>query len=84
MDVIYLFVPTNRPERFAKALGSGAYRIILNLEDAVKPGDKSAARDAISDAYLDWARVVVWINDATAPAFTDDLVWLAGCRAGSY
>ncbi len=31
----YLFVPGNRPERFAKALGSGADRVVLDLEDAV-------------------------------------------------
>ena len=43
----YLFVPGNRPERFAKALASGADRIILDLEDAVAPGDKAAARAAI-------------------------------------
>ena len=31
----YLFVPGNRPERFAKALGSGADAVVLDLEDAV-------------------------------------------------
>ena len=32
----YLFVPGNRAERFAKALASGADRVILDLEDAVE------------------------------------------------
>lgn len=33
-----LFVPGNRPERFAKALASGADAVILDLEDAVPEG----------------------------------------------
>ena len=43
LPVSYLFVPGNRPERFAKALASGAGAIILDLEDAVAPADKAAA-----------------------------------------
>lgn len=83
MSVTFLFVPGNRPERFAKALASGADRIILDLEDAVRAEDKAAARDAITDADLDWSRVVVRINDATAPGFVDDLDWLPDCRAAA-
>ena len=45
----YLFVPGNRPERFAKALASGADAVILDLEDAVAAGDKERARGAIAD-----------------------------------
>ena len=43
----FLFVPANRPERFHKALASGADAVILDLEDAVPPADKGAARDAV-------------------------------------
>lgn len=43
-----LFVPGNRPERFAKALVSGADAVILDLEDAVPSADKDAARAAIA------------------------------------
>jgi citrate lyase beta subunit len=39
-----LFVPGNRPDRYAKAAASGADAIILDLEDAVAPADKSSAR----------------------------------------
>jgi len=39
-----LFVPGIRPERFDKALASGADQVCLDLEDAVPPGDKDAAR----------------------------------------
>ena len=44
----YLFVPGNRPERFAKALGSGADAVVLDLEDAVALPAKGEARDAIA------------------------------------
>jgi citrate lyase subunit beta/citryl-CoA lyase len=43
----YLFVPGDRPERFAKAAASGAGCIVLDLEDAVAPGAKDAAREAV-------------------------------------
>ncbi|MBN3799783.1 aldolase/citrate lyase family protein, partial [Burkholderia sp. Ac-20392] len=39
-----LFVPATRPERFAKALDSGADCIIVDLEDAVSPDSKDDAR----------------------------------------
>lgn len=41
-----LFVPGSRPERFDKALASGADLVTIDLEDAVGPADKDAARDA--------------------------------------
>lgn len=46
-----LFVPGDRPERFAKAAASGADAIILDLEDSVLPEDKGTARRAVA-AYL--------------------------------
>jgi citrate lyase subunit beta / citryl-CoA lyase len=74
----YLFVPGNRPERFAKALASGADAIVLDLEDAVAPAAKGEARDAIAQWFghatgADLDRVVVRINDALSTAFADDL-----------
>lgn len=39
-----LFVPATRPERFAKALNSGADAVIIDLEDAVALSEKSSAR----------------------------------------
>lgn len=77
----YLFVPGNRPERFSKALASGADRVILDLEDAVLPADKPLARQAIADwaRNLDVAlrtRLLVRINDAFSPWHGDDLTWL--------
>ena len=42
-----LFVPGDRPERFAKAAASGADAIILDLEDSVSLANKDAARHAM-------------------------------------
>lgn len=74
----YLFVPGNRPERFAKALASGADAVVLDLEDAVAGEAKAFARNAIADwsataAAEDRQRVAVRINDAQHPGFADDL-----------
>ncbi len=43
----FLFVPGNRPERFEKALASGADAVVLDLEDAVGPDQKAAAREEV-------------------------------------
>ena len=45
-----LFVPGDRPERFAKAAASGTDAIIIDLEDAVAPAAKAAARDHLASA----------------------------------
>ena len=79
--VTYLFVPGDRPDRFGKALISGADRVILDLEDAVRAEAKSTARSAILAAALDWSRVVVRINDAGSPFLADDLAFLPDCQA---
>lgn len=74
----YLFVPGNRPERFAKALASGADAVVLDLEDAVAADAKGAAREAIAAwaeaaAPAERERIVVRINDAVSAAFAADL-----------
>lgn len=48
--VTALFVPGDRPERFAKAAGSGADIVIVDLEDAVAPENKEQALAAAVDA----------------------------------
>jgi citrate lyase beta subunit len=46
-----LFVPGNRPERFAKARATGADMVCIDLEDAVAPAQKTQARaDALAFA----------------------------------
>ena len=44
LPLTYLFVPGNRPDRFDKAVASPAGAVIVDLEDAVAPDDKAAAR----------------------------------------
>jgi citrate lyase subunit beta/citryl-CoA lyase len=71
----YLFVPADRPERFAKALASGAGAVIVDLEDAVAPAAKADARSALA-AWLDGPAatpVVMRINAAGTLWFANDL-----------
>ncbi|KAB8195264.1 CoA ester lyase [Nonomuraea phyllanthi] len=63
----WLYVPGDRPERFPKAVASGADVVIIDLEDAVAPARKDEAR-ANAVAYLSGARdagvaVHVRVND---------------------
>ena len=52
----FLFVPGNRPERFDRALRSGADAVVLDLEDSVAVSAKASARRAIQDAWPDLQR----------------------------
>jgi citrate lyase beta subunit len=78
-----LFVPGDRPERFAKALAAGADGIVIDLEDAVAPAAKPAARRAAGDwlAGLEGAQrgpaVLLRLNPAATRAGLDDLCRLA-------
>ena len=84
----YLFVPGNRPERFAKALASGADRIIIDLEDAIAPDDKPAARAAIAQWFADYRaslgddcnRVIIRINDAATAWYVQDVALAASLQ----
>lgn len=82
----YLFVPGDRPERFAKALASGADAVVVDLEDAVAPAAKDAARATVA-AWLrtlpERSRVVVRINDAASPCYDADLAMLAAAGAAA-
>lgn len=80
----YLFVPGNRPERFDKALASGAGVVILDLEDAVAPAEKEVARKAISQWCVahrtDLDRIAVRINSMDSDEHANDLEAIS--RAG--
>lgn len=74
-----LFVPGARPERFDKAMAAGADVVCIDLEDAVPPNQKAAARAAT----LAWlatrpagASVGIRINGLTTPEGLRDLVAL--------
>ena len=78
----YLFVPGDRPERFAKALASGADAVVLDLEDAVAPIAKAAARAAVAQALANGdPRWVLRLNDAASPEYALDLALLQAVPA---
>jgi citrate lyase subunit beta/citryl-CoA lyase len=57
-----LFVPGDRPERFAKAAASGADLVVLDLEDAVAPEDKAAAREHVASWLTEGHPAAVRVN----------------------
>jgi citrate lyase subunit beta/citryl-CoA lyase len=75
-----LFVPGDRPERFAKAANSGADAVILDLEDAVAADNRRLARDAVARHGIDNVPVIVRINAATTADFQADLAALRDAR----
>lgn len=77
-----LFVPGSRPDRFAKAGGSGADLVIIDLEDAVADSDKTQARAAalaqIAAGHGEgWA---IRINGVRTLAGLQDLIALAAAQ----
>lgn len=75
-----LFVPGNRPERFTKALAADADAVIIDLEDAVEPSAKVAARGYIADFAAEHVqtRFLVRSNAADTEWFDADMEL---CRA---
>ena len=71
-----LFCPADRPDRFAKAL-ERADAVILDLEDAVDPVRRPAAREAIAASDLDPERVIVRINPVGSGDQAADLAALS-------
>jgi citrate lyase subunit beta / citryl-CoA lyase len=70
-----LFVPGDRPDRFAKASASGADAIIIDLEDSVALDRKVVAREAAAE-YLSGDRpvpVFVRVNPEGSHLTHDDL-----------
>lgn len=75
----FLFVPGKRPERFSKALDSGANAVVLDLEDAVPEEDKEAARNAIRIAWPNFSdeqknRLVIRTNSPGTKFYAADLI----------
>jgi len=78
-----LFVPATKPERFAKALASGADCIIIDLEDAVAPASKDSAREQLAQhlpqlSAHQLARTLVRINAVGTPWHDADIALLRG------
>lgn len=80
-----LFVPGSRTDRYPKALASGADLVCADLEDAVPPADKEAARrsvlELIQGATWRGDRSAVRVNPARVEAGGDDLAALASLPA---
>jgi citrate lyase subunit beta/citryl-CoA lyase len=78
-----LFVPGDRPERFAKAAASGADAIILDLEDSVVPTRKAAARAAVRACLDEAANIVrmVRINPIDSGHLAEDMAVARGADA---
>jgi citrate lyase subunit beta/citryl-CoA lyase len=78
----WLFCPADRPERYPKALAI-ADVVILDLEDAVAPVNRPAARDALgalaAAGSLDLDRTVLRINAAGSAAYAADLAAAEQC-----
>jgi (S)-citramalyl-CoA lyase len=72
-----LFVPGSRPDRFAKALASGADCVCIDLEDSVPDGGKAEAR-AVSLSALGDRRFALRINPLTTRDGLADLLALGG------
>ncbi|WP_278261434.1 CoA ester lyase [Nocardia sp. AG03] len=72
----WLFCPADRPERFAKA-AAAADVVILDLEDGVAAGDKTAARNALMETPLDPEHTVIRVNAADTDDYVADLATLA-------
>ena len=75
-----LFVPGSRPERFDKALASGADLVAIDLEDAVGPADKASAR-AAALAAVGSPRLGIRINGIRTRTGLADLLAISACAA---
>jgi citrate lyase subunit beta/citryl-CoA lyase len=80
VPVTPLFVPGDRPERFAKAAASQADSIIIDLEDAVDAAAKDAARANLLAHSVTDKPVMVRINGEGTRWWQDDLAALASAR----
>ncbi|MFC5260808.1 HpcH/HpaI aldolase/citrate lyase family protein [Kribbella qitaiheensis] len=75
-----LYVPANRPDRFAKAVASGPDLVVFDLEDAVPVADKVEARGwavAWIAAFKGSTAIEVRVNAPGTPWIEDDLAALA-------
>jgi citrate lyase subunit beta / citryl-CoA lyase len=83
--IVALYAPADRPERFEKALSSGADAVVIDLEDAVAASRKDQARAALLDFTVAWEllgerapAVQVRINGIGSSAHNADLAAVAG------
>jgi citrate lyase subunit beta/citryl-CoA lyase len=68
----YLYVPGDRADRLLGARTRGADALIVDLEDAVAPANKQAARELVADWLTPEPGPQVWVR-INAESTTDDL-----------
>jgi len=75
-----LFVPGNRLDRLDKALATEADAVIIDLEDAVPPGQKAQARVDVAHklARTPGRKIIVRVNGLDTPEFAADLKAVMG------
>jgi citrate lyase subunit beta/citryl-CoA lyase len=73
-----LFVPGDRPDRFAKASASGADLVIIDLEDAVAPERKHQARQHVMAWLSEGGKAMVRVNAIRTEYFAPDCDALVG------
>ena len=74
----WLLVNAARPELFDGAARSRADQVVLDVEDAVDPRRKDAARADVVEWLRAGGRAFVRINDVTTPHWRDDVEQLRG------
>ena len=67
-----LYVPGDRPDRFDKAVASGADAVICDLEDAVAEGAKAGARSAVVSWLRAHSGVAAWVRVNSRPDLRED------------
>jgi citrate lyase subunit beta/citryl-CoA lyase len=75
----FLFVPGDRPDRFAKAVASGADSVIIDLEDAVAGEAKEVALQNAVAWLAGGSEAIVRINAAGTRSHRGELAALADC-----
>ena len=78
-----LFLPASNPRAIAKAREAGADLVVLDLEDAVKPEDKIAARAAAVEAVAsEWPMpIAIRVNGIASDWYGDDVAAVADSNA---
>ena len=72
----WLFVPADRPDRVEKAIASRAHAVIVDLEDGVPAGAKTAARANLAELFRSAYAKPVFVR--VNPRDDDDLAAVAG------
>lgn len=76
-SVTFLFVPGDRPDRFAKAMSAGPDVTIIDLEDALAPGADAAALESTVDALASGSiRAMVRVHAVSDPRHANEIAAL--------